>query len=194
MGSNSSKTSKEERKGRNDAIDTVTKNATEAIDRNTQQYAETILQNSQRDGNDQPIIRQEDRDYMQTQFMINETKKTQLQRKTDPFTKNDWMAVLARLNGMSDVQAIQFSKLTVPDLRAAVRQCIYNPNITNSTISKPITSQERYQPQQRIKNTQRNTPSTQSTVLVTSGGSRRNTNTLNANELNANALDIVLRK
>jgi hypothetical protein len=176
MGSNSSKTTKEERQNRNSAIDNVTTSAVDAIDQNTQQYAETILNNAQRDGNDQPIIRSEDRDYMQTQFMINETKKKQLERKTDPFTKTDLIAILARLNGLSDVQAMQFDKLTVPDLRAAVRQYIYNPNVINSASSNtPSTIKYVRPPPLQIKNAQR------SDALVPVDG-------------NSSALDIVLRR
>jgi hypothetical protein len=138
MGSSSSKQTKEVRQQRNNAINDGTLNAQQQLDAQLNAEAECMVHNAQRSGNNQPIITQKQREYMQAKNVINNVKKQQLERKQDNFTKKDLIAILVCINNESDFNAMKYDEMTCGELRAMTRQMVYNPQFRSKIQSNNL--------------------------------------------------------
>lgn len=149
MGNSSSQT-KAERQQRCQAIDSAVGQAQRNLDNNLHANATNLLENAQRDQNNQPIIDSDQRDLMHMKHGLNEVKKQQLERKQDNFTKADLIAILGLINGDSDIMMTKYNSLTCGELRAMIRQYVYNPQFKQSLMQQPeyVKQQPLQQPQQ----------------------------------------------
>jgi hypothetical protein len=107
------RTSKEERKHREQAKDRVFHQAKQHVRRERVNYSQALMR------------------YADPTEMFNQARESQLDRKGKPFTKTDLIALLLRLHKLDEKspEVFRYQSLSNDDLRAFIRLKVYSPDV-----------------------------------------------------------------